>query len=90
MPGMMHVLQEAFARMARQEQADSTAAPAPAADHAAALAAVRFLMGNEGMGLLPVILVTSATAAAGLMLAATMAGLAGLVDKRRGMCARWL
>jgi len=83
MPGMMHVLQEAIARMARQEQADNTAAAAPA-DHAAALAAVRFLMGNEGMGLLPVILVTSATAAAGLMLAATMAGLAGLVDKRRG------
>jgi hypothetical protein len=48
------------------------------------LAVVRMALGSEGMGLLPVLLVTSATAVAGVILAASMAGLAGLVDSRRG------
>jgi hypothetical protein len=54
------------------------------ADAAAVLAVLRSLMGPDAMSLLPVLLVTSATAAAGLMLAASMSGVAGLVDKKRG------
>jgi hypothetical protein len=61
-----------------------TAAAAAAADTAAVLAVVRMALGPEGMGLLPVLLVTSATAVAGVMLAASFAGLAGLLDSRRG------
>lgn len=53
-------------------------------DAAAALAALRILMGPDAMSLLPVLLVTAATAAAGLTLAAAMAGVAGLVDRRQG------
>lgn len=55
-----------------------------AAKAAAGLAALWALLGPDAMSLLPVMFVTAATAAAGLLLAASIAGVAGLVDKRRG------
>lgn len=94
---MLQQLQEVWASIASKVAAAtgstdtssaSTSTSTTSNDHtaAAALAAVRVLMGKDGNGLLPVLLVTSATAVAGLMLAASMAGLAGLVDRRRGVC----
>jgi hypothetical protein len=90
-PDFLAQLQEAVARMVNEQQgaaqgptqgADSSTAED--ADAVAVLAVLRNLMGPDAMSLLPVLLVTSATAAAGLMLAASMSGVAGLVDKRRG------
>lgn len=89
-PDFLVRLQEAVARLVSQQQQQASAQGEAAQDAdssteaAAALAALRMLVGPDAMSLLPVLLVTAATAAAGLMLAATMAGVAGLVDKRQG------
>jgi hypothetical protein len=60
-----------------------TASAQPAAALAATLAAVRLVLGPDAMSLLPVLLVTAATAVAGLVLAACIAGFTGLLDSRR-------
>lgn len=97
-PDFLVQLQEAVARMVSQQKgsAQGTANNADIADSstaaasdsnlnaAAVLAVLRMMIGPDAMSLLPVLLVTSATAAAGLMMAASIAGVAGLVDKRCG------
>lgn len=65
-------------------QPSSSSAATQVATTATALATLGVFVAPGAAGLLPVVLVTSGSAAAGLLLAASIAGVAGLVDKRRG------